>query len=99
MAWANQSPTYVMLMDLERARLVLDISKKIRELKYAAHSRDDLLIAAIEEELRKMELKYWNMPFKCPFCHAKTPERPDICPSCGCNFNKLFKDRKYKESI
>ena len=69
-AWANQTPVYAMLLDLDRSKLVIEISKKVRELKEISYENPSL-IARVEQELDRMIEKYWNAPFisgasECP---------------------------------
>lgn len=91
MAWANQTPVYAMLMDIERSGLAIDISKKIKELKDLKIYGNPSSITHMERELEELKERYWNSPFKCPFCKVEIPKRPEKCPSCGGDLNIAIK--------
>lgn len=100
MAWANQSPAYAMLLDVERAGLALNISQKVRELKELKELPEvgaTVAIARVRSELEALKATYWSASFTCPFCKAETIDRPSTCSSCGRSLDDLFKmDTKSK---
>ena len=102
MAWANQSPTYAMLLDMERAGLALDISQKVKELKELKELPEvgtANAIARVRRELEVLKTTYWSASFTCPFCKVETVDRPSTCSSCGRSLDDLFKmDTKSKST-
>lgn len=91
MAWANQTPMRAGLLDLNRARIPLEISQKIKELHQYQDMGNYNLIIKLRKEISSMIKKFQSMPFKCPICHKTQPGLPKYCKKCGADLRVIEK--------